>query len=127
MATTMFSTSKVANLIINDNALVGDVLNVDFFPYWFRIVDLQVFLGGLTHGSPDDLDFLLRGPNGLTFEFWSDAGGSADIINGNFTISDAAASALPDATAITSGTYRPADYGAVEPTTNNHPAPNGTA
>jgi FG-GAP-like repeat len=96
-----------------------------------RVVDLQINLGGLTHTFPDDLDFLLVGPDGRSFEFWSDAGSSIDINNCNFTITDSAVSALPDQTAITSGTYRPADYEVVEGSSNwglspglivNHPS-----
>src|SRR5262249_23381704 len=90
-------------------------------------------LTGLTHTFPDDLDFLLVGTDGRAFEFWSDAGGGNHITNGNFTITNSAASGLPDQTAITSGNYRPADYDPTETSSNwglapsviiNHP---GTA
>jgi FG-GAP-like repeat len=66
-------------------------------------------------------------------DFWSDAGGTNDIVNGSYIISDSAASALPTG-AIPSGTYRPADYETAETSSNwgldpsliiNHPATNG--
>lgn len=62
--------------------------------------------------TPDHNDFLLVGPGGQKFHFMGDAGGTIDIINQTITLDDAAATALPDATAITTGTYRPASYGA---------------
>jgi hypothetical protein len=141
MATTNFSIGETG-FAIPDNATVSDFLNADFFGPWWRLLDLRVNLVGLTHTFPADLDFLLVAPDGRTsFEFWSDAGGDVNITNGNFTISDSAASLLPDVTAIASGTYKPTDYsgsffGAVEDSSNwgfslsmtiNHPAPTGTA
>ena len=70
-------------------------------------------------------------------EFWSDAGGSTPISNGDFIIRESVAFALlPDFGGIASGTYRPADYGEVERSSNwglapglviNHPATGGTA
>src|SRR5262249_39781652 len=97
---------------------------------------MEFFINDLSHTFPDDIDFLLLGPNGVGFEFWSDAGGSADIVNGNFIISDSGASLLPEQTLIASGTYRPTDYGDFETSANwgldpsiiiKHPTPNGTA
>jgi FG-GAP-like repeat len=116
MATELFTFNKTVNLAIPASGTSGTVSDsVNFnFSSWGRIADLLVVLFDLTHAFPDDLDFLLVGPGGTNFEFWSDAGGGTDITNGDFTISDSAASALPDATALASGTYGPADYGTVE-------------
>jgi hypothetical protein len=103
------------NLAIPSSGTIGTVHSFTFtLPHWGRIVDLQITLDDLTHTFPDDLDFLLLSQGGANFEFWSDVGGNTDITNGDFTISDSAASALPDATALASGTYRPADYSTVE-------------
>jgi hypothetical protein len=97
-------------------------------------VDLKVTLVGLTHTFPADLDFLLVGPGGTNLEFWSDAGSNFPISNGNFTIADSATFLLPFSGAIASGTHAPADYGAVESSSNwgldpslviNHPSFNG--
>jgi hypothetical protein len=60
--------------------------------------------------TPDDLDFLLVGPGGQKFLVMGDAGGTIDVNNQTITLDDAAATALPDATAITTGTFRPASY-----------------
>jgi hypothetical protein len=136
MTTLPFDVSRFVGLPISELATASDTFGLDFST-WGRIVHLRVTLGGLTHTFADDLDFLLVGPDGRTFEFWSDAGGGFDISNGNFIISDSAASLLPDFTAIVSGTYRPTDYdvpvelgsdwGLFPSVTINHPAPNGTA
>jgi subtilisin-like proprotein convertase family protein len=134
MAITSFSFTHTGLLAINDNVTASTTNNTDLFIPWLRVVDIQVTLGNLTHTFPADLDFLLVGPNGVAFEFWSDAGGNTDI-NGNFTISDSGASPLPAFAGIAPGTYRPADYQEVENSSNwglapsiviNHPSPNGT-
>ena len=136
MATTLFSLTKSGGIAISDNGMVSDLLNIDLIGPWLRILDLRIALNGLTHTFPDDLDFLLLAPGGANLEFWSDAGDNNDIVNGNFTIADSAASLLPDETPIVSGTYRPAGYGSLESAGNwglpasftvNHPAPGGTA
>jgi len=74
------------------------------------LTKVTLTLNGLTTPTPDDVDFLLVGPGGQKFLFMGDAGGSIALSNVNITLDDAAATALPDATAITSGTYRPASY-----------------
>ncbi|MFQ3582615.1 S8 family serine peptidase [Chloracidobacterium validum] len=80
---------------------------------------VTVSINGYNHTFPDDVDVLLVGPGGQQCVLMSDAGGSADVVNVNLVFDDAAASLLPDATLITSGTYRPTNYGA----TDNFPAP----
>ena len=138
MATLMFGAShSLPNPTINDLVTNSDSILAGLGSgAWGRIVHLEVNLTGLTHAFSDDLDFLFVGPNGANFEFWSDAGGSNAISNGNFTISDSGAFLLPDGTPIASGTYRPSDYLTVENSSNwglapgviiNHPTPNGTA
>ena len=110
MPTSTFTASHtLPNPTINDLGTNSDSILLGFTS-WRRIVHVEVTLNGLTHTFSDDLDFLFVGPGGVNFEFWSDAGGSNDITNGNFIISDSGASSLPDGTAIASGTYRPADY-----------------
>jgi subtilisin-like proprotein convertase family protein len=130
-----FSINRTPNLTIPLSGTVSDsVASSVVSDNFVRIVDLKVTLGGLTHTFPADLDFLLVGPGGANLEFWSDAVGSLPISNGNFTIADSAALVLPFSGGIASGTYRPADYGAVERSSNwglapglviNHPTLNG--
>jgi subtilisin-like proprotein convertase family protein len=82
-------------------------------------IKVTVTLKGLSHTYPDDLDILLVGPRGQKIMLMSDAGGSADINNITLTFDDAAASKLPDNTAILSGTFMPTDFATGE----NLPAP----
>ena len=97
-----------------------------------QITHVSVIISGLTHSRPDDLDFLLVGPDGTrNLLFWSDAGGSGSILNVDITVADAGASPLPDSTAIVDdSTYQPADYDVAEVGAVyafNHATTNGTA
>jgi hypothetical protein len=74
------------------------------------ISKVTLSINGLTTATPDDLDLLLVGPGGQKFVFMGDAGGSTAISGVNLTFDDAAANPLPDATAISSGTFRPSSY-----------------
>jgi hypothetical protein len=66
----------------------------------------------ITSTFPDDLDILLIGPTGARSLVLSDAGFTADLVNVSYTFDQAAATAFPDqpATAVPTGTYRPANY-----------------
>ncbi|MBI1764047.1 MAG: S8 family serine peptidase, partial [Acidobacteria bacterium] len=83
---------------------------------------VTVTLNGLTHTNPDDLDILLVGPTGQKVLLVSDCGGDTDLSNLSFTLDDAAV-ALPNATAISAGTFRPTNYG--DGDIFNAPAPAG--
>jgi large repetitive protein len=77
-----------------------------------NISKIQVSLSGLSHAYPDDVDMFLLGPGGQKVMLMSDAGGgySFGLNNVNLTFIDSASGTLPDASQITSGTYRPTDY-----------------
>ncbi|GAB4582002.1 MAG: hypothetical protein Fur0022_47540 [Anaerolineales bacterium] len=83
------------------------------------LLDVNVHLLDVSHTWPDDLDLLLVGPQGQNLIIMSDAGSSTDLNAVDLVLDDAAASPLPDSSAITSGTYRPANYG----TGDSFPAP----
>lgn len=83
------------------------------------VVKVTVTLRSLIHFFPDDLDFLLVGPQGQNAIIWSDAGGEFDVLGLDVTLDDDAPSPLPDSAQIVSGTYRPANYG----TGDTWPAP----
>jgi subtilisin-like proprotein convertase family protein len=76
------------------------------------ISDIKVHINGVSHNLPDDLDFLLVGPDGThNLLFWSDAGGNAPSGGPfNIIVSDSGASVLPDSGPLSSGTFKPADY-----------------
>ncbi|NJN96401.1 MAG: S8 family serine peptidase [Anaerolineales bacterium] len=84
---------------------------------------VTVTLTNLSHTFPDDVDILLVGPGGQRVILMSDAGGSLDITNITLTFDDAAAASLPDNTIITSGAYKPTNFGTGD--TFPTPAPAG--
>lgn len=82
------------------------------------INDVRLTLVDFTHTYPDDVNVLLVAPDGTTaVRLMSHVGGSNDVENVRLTFSDApSAGTLPDETLpeapLTSGTYKPASYGA---------------
>lgn len=83
------------------------------------ITKLTVQLSGVTHSFPDALDILLVGPDGKQALLMSDAGGGTAISGLALTFADSAASALPNGSGITSGSFRPTNYEAID----DFPAP----
>ncbi len=79
------------------------------------ITDVNVTLTGLDHSFPDDIDMLLVGPTGKRIILMSDTGGSNVIAGVNITFDDSAAAELPDSTIITSGSYKPTNFGSADP------------
>lgn len=75
---------------------------------------VSVAINGLSHTFPADLDLLLVAPNGERLVIQSDAGGSADAVGLSYVIADAGAAQLPDSAALTTATWRPANYAEVE-------------
>ncbi len=86
------------------------------------ILNVRVMIYGLSHGWPDDIDMLLVGPGGENVILMSDAGGSNPISGVNITF-DQTGPTLPDISTITSGTYRPTDYVAIEQPLDIFPLP----
>ncbi len=93
------------------------------------ILSVTVDLKGVVHLKSRDIDLLLVAPTGQQFLMMTGVGdrisdgftGPTFIpIPSNLTLSDAAVSALPRSTPISSGTYRPASY---ESWANTFPAP----
>ncbi len=66
-------------------------------------------LNGFSHQLPDDMDMMLSGPNGGNLVVLSDVGGTTAVSNLNLTLDDAAASSLPNSTALAAGTFKPTD------------------
>jgi subtilisin-like proprotein convertase family protein len=75
------------------------------------VTDVNIRFMGTSHTFPDDLDIFIEGPTGATAIVMSDAGGSTDMVGVDITFDDEAAAAIPDATAITTGSYQPFNYG----------------
>ena len=123
-------------LTIADGATASRSLSFTSLGMWCRLKTVNISLFGLSCTFPDDLDLLLVGPDGTNLLFWSDAGGTHELFSQSFAMGDFGPS-LPDSGGVTSGSYRPADYGSVETSSNwaglppglviNHAAPNGAA
>jgi Ca2+-binding RTX toxin-like protein len=83
---------------------------IDVKNLYGKIEKVTVQLRAFTHTSPDDADVLLVGPGGQAVVVMSDAGGNKSTSNVGLTFDDAAPTSLPDATAISSGTYKPTNH-----------------
>jgi subtilisin-like proprotein convertase family protein len=87
------------------------------------ITKVTVTLTGITHTFPDDIEVLLVSPGGQKILLMSDCGGGTDVTGVNITFDDAAASSLPDATVLTSGTFKPTDFDPAADAVMPAPAP----
>ncbi|HEY6804537.1 MAG TPA: hypothetical protein VI306_13250 [Pyrinomonadaceae bacterium] len=73
-----------------------------------NVTSVSVTINSLSHTSPDDLDMLLVSPNGRSFHFWSDVGGTSPTEGTTVTVSDTGNTVLPDDGPLVNGTtYRP--------------------
>ena len=71
------------------------------------VTNVTVQLRNITHAWSRDIDAVLVAPNGRAVMLMSDVG-NGSVSGTTLTLSDAAASALPQTT-LTTGTYRPAN------------------
>jgi subtilisin-like proprotein convertase family protein len=70
-----------------------------------RVTDVDVYLNGVRHLRPGDLDLLLVGPRGQQATILSDAGGDTAVDGVDLVLDDEAATAV--GSALTGGSYRP--------------------
>lgn len=97
------------------------------------ITSVTVNINGLSHGSIEDVQIVLKSPAGTVVELMRRCGGtnsvggadqSGPISPGiNLVFDDAAGSFLPDNAAFVAGTYKPSQYGVA--TNMTAPAPQG--
>ena len=121
--------------------LLSTVGTADVYPSHLAVSGLSgtiskvsLTVSNLTINRPDDLEFLLVAPNGASFVALSDAGGVASGVSGvTLVLDDAGASALPDATVFSTGTWKPSSYGPASlpapapPAPYNQAAPQGSS
>jgi subtilisin-like proprotein convertase family protein len=74
------------------------------------VTKVRVVLHNVTHSFPGDYDILLVAPGGRSTLLMSDCGAGFGLNNVTLTFSDEGAS-LPDGGQITTGTWRPTNYG----------------
>lgn len=101
----------VSNVTVNGQAaLIGKV---------------TVVLADLSHPRPDDMSVLLVGPGGQNAILMRQVGGANAVDHVRLTFDDAAGSAIPDSSQITTGSYRPDDFGTGSLTPNAPASPYG--
>jgi hypothetical protein len=93
------------------------------------ITDVNLLLDDLTHGHPGDVDMLLSREDGRRALVMSDVGTLYDVLDLDLTFDDEAAAEIPGDTALSSGTFRPTNFG--EPGADDSfeapaPGPDGT-
>lgn len=79
-----------------------------------RVSAVRVKINGFSHTFPADVDAYLVAPDLSYAAVFSDAGASFDVAGINLVFDDDASTVIPETTAITSGTYRPANYASTE-------------
>jgi len=87
-----------------------------------QIDGVRVTLFGVTHLVPDNMDFLLVGPNGARYVLMADAGGALPLATPgvNLIFTDAAGQVLPNSAPLTTGAFEPTTW---EPGQTSFPAP----
>jgi subtilisin-like proprotein convertase family protein len=90
-----------------------------------KLLDLNVTLTNLSHGDPSDLNLLLEAPNGRRAMILSDAGAEFNITNRTIILDDQADAGLPFTFPLTSGTFKPTNFGPPSEDDFLPPAPAG--
>lgn len=85
------------------------------------ITAVTVEINGLSHGSIEDVQIILKSPDGTVVELMRRCGGNNSVGGGtqdgpvspgiNLVFDDAAGSFLPDNTTFVAGTYKPSQFG----------------
>ena len=108
-AATFFNSGAIT---INDNTIATPYPSDIAVAGLAGVVDkVTVTLHNLAHDLPDDINILLESPSGDTAVLMSDVGGITAVTDLTITLDDSAVSALPDTSALTSGTFRPTNIG----------------
>ncbi|MFT4039498.1 MAG: hypothetical protein QM692_15025 [Thermomicrobiales bacterium] len=115
-------------VVINDNT-TADPYPSTIVVSGFKkgvVTDVNVTLRGYNHSYPDNVDVMLMAPNGASTILMTDAGGVTDASSLTITLDDEAATQLPDATALQSGSFIPSSYGVIDtfPTVPTPPSVN---
>ena len=79
-----------------------------------KIKDVNLTLRDFSHRQPDHVDILLVAPNGRATLVMSDVGGADRADNITLVLDDEAFAALPLASQLTSGTFRPTSDGPID-------------
>lgn len=79
-----------------------------------KVTKVSALLLGFQHSYPQDVGVLLVGPNGQKVVLMRAAGWGQDVANVDLTFAADASTYVPQGTALTTGTFKPADYDSSE-------------
>ena len=88
-----------------------------------NVTRVTVTLNNFSHTAPEDADILLVAPNGRRIVLMSDAGANTEVGGLNLTFDDSAAFGLPQLISLSSGAYKPTNFGTEDVFPS--PAPSG--
>jgi len=109
------SFANASKITINDNTNATPYPSVIYVANVPGVVEkVTVTLKGVSHNYPSDIDILLVSPTGEKTILMSDAGDGNAINNVNLTFDANASAVLPENGQITSGTYKPVNYGSAD-------------
>ncbi len=112
----MMSFANSANITIRDgNSASPYPSSITVTGMSGTVSKVTVRLDRLSHSQTSDMDMLLVGPTGAKLVLFSDAGGSNSIASLTIVLDDAATFMLPTGF-LSSGTFKPTDYGEVADT-----------
>lgn len=86
------------------------------------ITKVTVSIKKFSHTYPDDVLMVLMSPHGEKVMLMQHCGGPNSVSNLDLVFDDAAGGFLPDATILSSGTFKPSQYGVVSPIPSPGPA-----
>ncbi len=129
--TQVVSFCNAAPITINDNsgAATPNPSSINVAGLTGVVSSVRVTLNGFSHTFAADVSALVVGPTGKSLMLWSQGGGdnTTPAVNANVTLDDTATQYIPDITAITTGSYRPANYTGADGAYNPFTAPAPTA
>ena len=112
-----YARTSTTTMTVPSNATASSPLatTLNVYGTGTTVADVNVVLTGLSHTNPDDLDielvhsFSLGSPKAVAL--MSDVCGTTALTTVDLTLDDEAATALPDSTACSSGSWRPNNVG----------------
>ncbi len=108
-------------IVINDNAPASPYAATNVVSgLQGKLSAVSVSLNGFGHHYPSDVGVLLVSPSGQSVVLMDRAGGGTSVTNLNLAFSQTASGAIPQGSALSSGTFKPADYNSPS---YNYPAP----
>lgn len=107
-------TTNVSNTapitVVDNNPATPYPSNIAVSGLLGTILNVTVTINGFTHSLPTGVGMLLVGPQGQTVDLFDCAGGTDLVIDSTITFDDSAATQIPAAGPVVSGTFQPSAY-----------------